>query len=63
MKIKDSLSLGAVLFTGLFISACSQQGSGNAAGQQAEASSAETTMVKGVAHTHPANECTNSVYN
>lgn len=63
MKIKTSLSLGAVLLTSLFMSACSQQGSGNVAGQQSENESVSTgtTMAKGVEHTHPANECTNSI--
>ncbi len=63
MKIKTSLSLGAVLLTGLFLSACSQEGSGYITGQKAQGEPVveAKTMVKGVAHTHPANECTNSI--
>ena len=47
-----------VLISGLLLSACSQNAD-NMAGQQSQ--KAAVPVVKGVAHTHPANKCTNSI--
>ncbi|MCF6191194.1 MAG: hypothetical protein L3J51_12010 [Cocleimonas sp.] len=53
MKIKATITLGAVLVTGLVLSACTTQVQNEPAVMPAK--------VTGTAHTHPANECTNSI--
>ncbi len=52
MKIKARISLSTVLVTGLLLSACSQQ---------VQNEPAVVAPKTGTAHTHPANECTNSI--
>ena len=59
MKTNTRFSLGIILVAGLFLSACSQTGGSGGASQQSTDEGA--TVATGTAHTHPANECTNSI--
>ena len=53
MNIKTKLTFGSVLLAGMLVSACSQQNNDEAMVKEATPT--------GVGHTHPANECTNSI--
>ena len=62
-KSKILLSTSAFLFIAVLTSACSsnQQISNEAVAVAATKSSNTSNMIKGDAHTHPANKCTNSI--
>ena len=59
---KIGLMTAPLIFSGIVLSACANQGDGNSlATQQVQNGPAVATKKAGVTHTHPANECTNTV--